>query len=145
VDVFHDKLLREVYSFDGVFMTKDANKKDVVDVRATINAITTIKTWLRGGADGRAIRIYTQGRMWLDRLRSSITNPTTVNGPDNSTEVRGDSGTILHTPTVMWKSVDPAIKKIGVDVNQLAKSVHQFIPAMFMQHAIKMSKLKGTP
>ena len=141
VDVFHDKLLSEVYSFDGVFMTKDANKKDIVDVPATLNTINAIKAWLRGGARGRTIRIYSQSRIWLDQLRGSITNPTTVNGADNSMEVFGDSGTLLHTPSVMWRSVEPAIERIGVDVNQLQKSVHQFIPAMFMQHAIKMSKL----
>ena len=140
---FYDKLLKEVYSFDGTFVIRDkVTKKDILDVVSTTNCINQIKGWLRGGADKRKVRVYTQGQIWLDQLKGSITSPTTINGPDGSTEIHGDNGTILHTPSAMWKSVDPDIRRVAVDLSNIYKSVHQFIPAMFIQHAIKTCTLR---
>ncbi len=142
VGLFHDELLREVYSFDGIFMTKNADGAFVQDVGATQSFINNVKSWLRNGEDDRAIRFYTQNRIFLDGLKDAIVNPTTTKGPKGSTEVFGDNGTLLHAPPGMWLGVEKDIRKAAVNPGDLSRSVHQFIPAGFMSHAIQMSKLK---
>ncbi len=141
IDQFHDVLLREVYSFDGVF-SKAGGKKGEIDLKLTGDCINNMKSWLRGGADNRTIRVYTQNPVWMQGLAGSIVNPTSVKGSRGSSELFGDNGTILLAPLATWIKADPDILAT-MDMRDPVKSVHQIIPALFMQHAIKMSRLRN--
>ncbi|CAN5179194.1 hypothetical protein BH09PSE6_BH09PSE6_13280 [soil metagenome] len=145
IDLFHDELLSEVYSFDGMFMRLNADKKFFMDVEATNRFINHVKSWLRNGEDDRIIRIYTQAQIFLNGLQGSIVNPTVVKGKRGATEVVGDNGTVLHTPPGTWLGMDADLADRCRSPGDLSRTVHQMIPAMFMQHAIKFSKLHRPP
>jgi len=146
--LFFDTLLKEVYSFDGAFEEpvlgpdgkpvlvrgKDGKlhkqfRENKTETKAFCDAL---KTWFRGGADDRAIRIYNQSRLWFDELQKADPGATTVNGPLNAAEAEGPNSSVLFVPTDrLWKAILPAIN---------GSAVHQLIPDRFMNHALGLSK-----
>jgi hypothetical protein len=126
---FHERILRNVYVFDGVVNSTTP---------ATICA--ALAQWLRGGASGRGLRVYTQDARWAAALFGLIKPPIVATGPGGARE--GESGfcTILHTPTRFWDSV------LSLDPGKDADNfwiVHQWIPALFMEHAVTNSSFNA--
>lgn len=141
VAAFNDDVLREVYSFDGIFVTRDANRKEVLDVPSTDACCAAMRTWFRGGQNGRALRVYTQGKIWFDRLKDVFPGATFVQGRDGALEMSSAQNTILFAPSVFWNGLNEPLRSQAVSTNpkELYKTVHQFIPALFVQHAIKFN------
>ncbi|MEO8225889.1 MAG: hypothetical protein ABI637_00575 [Gemmatimonadota bacterium] len=144
VTKFNDEVLREVYSFDGIFVQRGPDgKTEVLDVASTDACCAAMRGWFRGGRDGRAIRVYSQGRIWFDRLKDVFPGATLVQGRDGALEMTSAQNTILFAPSVFWNGLNEPLRSQAVSGNpkELYKSVHQFIPAMLVQHAIKLNNM----
>ena len=106
-----DTLLKEVYSFDGVFQepvlgpdgkqakSKNGSPKTTESPKQTAAFCSTLKGWFRGGAGGRSIRVYTQRSYWFDDLKDADSGATFTNGPNGSREMESGSVSIVHMPS----------------------------------------------
>jgi hypothetical protein len=111
--------------FDGVFDGANGKKE-------TLAFCNAMAAWHRKGQSGRTFRVYTQSATWFNSsLNTALQSPTATNGPRNSRELEAANGTLLLVPTPFWQLVSPTLN-FG--------SVHQLIPALFMEHAVTNSK-----
>ncbi len=147
--LFFDTLLKEVYSFDGVFQepvigpdgkpakNKDGSPQTKESPKDTAKFCDVLKTWFRGGSDQRSIRIYTQRRYWFDNLKDADSAATLTDGPNGAKELESSSVSIVLVPSgKFWNGITPGIT---------AAQVHQEIPARFAEHAIDRSPLAAGP
>lgn len=143
VERFNNRILRDVYCFDGVFATRDKSGKEIVDTPSTLAFCAALRGWFRGGDQGRSLRVYSQSSIWLDQLKDAAPGTTIRNGRDGAREADSARSTILFTPSAFWDKAPAVIRDIAVSPNptELFKSVHQFIPAFFMEHALKRSAM----
>jgi len=140
---FNDRVLRDVYNFDGVFATRDKDGKERVDTQTTLAFCSALKAWFRAGDGGRSLRVYSQNSIWLDQLRDAASGATLIEGRDGAREIEHPRLSVLFTPSDFWDKSPPAIRTIAVSEkrDELYKSVHQFVPAFFMEHALKQSAM----
>jgi hypothetical protein len=151
--LFFDKLLKEVYSFDGVFQEPNIGpdgkqKKDKKgnlltreSEKETAKFLAILKQWFRGGADQRAVRIYTQRSYWFDGVADFDTGATLTNGrpKTNAKELESTGLTALLLPKgKFWTDFNPL--KGANDTWR-----HQEFPARFVGHAIDRSALTPGP
>lgn len=140
---FNDVILKDVYCFDGVFASRDKDGREFVDIPATLAFCSALRGWFRGGDQGRSLRVYSQNSIWLDQLKDAAPGSTVRQGRDGAREADSARSTVLFTPSTFWDKAPAVIRDIAVSPNpsELYKSVHQFIPAFFMEHALKRSAM----
>jgi hypothetical protein len=140
---FNDVVLRDIYNFDGVFADRDKSGKEFVDIKATLDFCGAVRSWFRGGDGNRSFRMYSQASIWLDTLKDAAPGATLVTGRDGAREADHPRFTLLFTPSGFWDKSPPAIRDIAVSPkpDELYKSVHQFMPAFFMTHALGQSAI----
>ena len=137
---FDQNVLREIYAFD----------LRQVDPQAFANSLAA---W-RGrnaakDAEPRKFRIYTTDDSWFDPNANVDRTAATFTGPAGSRESAGPT-----VPSSCCRcsfgprstqrcpgTVNPQIRRRTV-FNPDFKSVHQMMPALFMQHALKNSQFK---
>lgn len=157
-DTFFNRVLKEVYVFDGVFSGPSG--------AAELGTFTdALRAWFRGGSEGRVLRVYTQHDEWLTKLAAQI-GAVTVSGRDGAREhsgaasasaalmtreffhqfvlsknsnwdviVEGAARQALKLPENKGKTLDDMKKHI------LYNFAHQLIPGWFLEHALSVSKI----
>lgn len=139
-DFFDKKVLREVYGFDirGV---------------APGTFASSLAAWRRRNAgldsDPRKFRLYTTDDSWFNANKDIDPQTTLTVGPAGSQEHSGANTTILTVPVFsFWPALNPLVtgdgKPEGPSSYQVFKpifdDVHQIMPALFLQHALKNSQ-----
>jgi len=127
----HDHL-REIYAFD--LFKADPNP-----------LITKLRSWFRSGKDGRKLRVYTQDHRWRAGMLDLAGATTLPPGPSNAFEQDSPSSTLLYAPaSTFWRDMKSEVVPVASrgrfdDVPDTYDRVHQFIPALFMEHALSRS------
>lgn len=134
VPEFHDTLLRHIFLLDAAFGSKGGKE----DQGNTDLACKRIAAWYRKGTGRRTIRSYTQSRLYLNALGKELPGPVATTTAAGATEMESASGTVLHVPTSFWIQANTEIAKIKPPAKPY-NAAHQFIPALFMEHAVGQS------
>ncbi|MGA2575064.1 MAG: hypothetical protein ABSH24_03470 [Bryobacteraceae bacterium] len=142
---FHNNVLKEVYGFD------------LRQVGAQAFA-TKLSAWFNGGGD-RIYRIYTTANGWYQAFRSVDSSAVQNMGAGGAVEWQGARSSLVYVPGYnFWKGIQddvnsgsflaPAVGKYqtfsfpSADPKDPDKDVHQLMPAIFLEHALKNSSLK---
>jgi hypothetical protein len=134
---FYERVMRHICVLDGV-----------VDRELVPGVCAALAKWYRGGSQGRSLRVYTQSQAWTDTLLALLKAPIVARGPGGAREASTSSCTILHVPTSFWDNVLPFWQPPWPSGNWYNYApgdpdnywrVHQWIPALFMEHAITNS------
>jgi len=160
-DFFFNRLLKEVYVLDGVF----SGRGGAAELQTFTNSL---KTWFRGGADGRVIRVYSQHDDWLTNLSAQI-GAVTLTGRNGAREHGGaPSASAVLMPTEFLHQfmiskdpnfdtvLDTAVRRIlalnlpatrgktfdGLKRETLYAFAHHLIAGWFLGHALSLSKIK---
>lgn len=140
-NAFFDKnVLREVYAFDIRGPTPSTFAQ-------------TLGAWLRRnpGGDPRKFRLYTTVDSWFSAHEGIDRTLTTVQGPAGARERTGPNFTAVFTPeSTFWNALNPAVPADGKPELQSSyqifkpvfDDVHQLIPAIFLEHALRNSQFK---
>ncbi len=157
---FYNKVLKEVYSFDGSFVGPGGDTE-------LSNFCDAVKRWFRGGAEDRALRVYTTNGAWGTHL-SSVIGGTPTQGANGSSEAHGPNGSMVIMPTAFWRAFFNTLDadfetKLTNEANLIAAErrkqnkpanpenikgeivwshAHQFIPAKFLEHAKYLQKFE---
>jgi hypothetical protein len=128
---FHDNVLAEIYAFD---------------IRTNIAAFgSQLKKWWRGGANGRAFRIYTTDPGQFNTLEGTDPGATLFNGAGGAKERQGPQTNVVLMPVSgFWTGLrpeSPPDPKLFQTFRANFDDVHQMIPALFLEHALKHAKL----
>jgi hypothetical protein len=146
-NAFFDKqVLREIYGFDlrGVEAQTFANS--LIAWRAR-NA--------RKDSDPRKFRIYTTDSSWFSANRHVDRTATSFSGRAGSLESSGPNSSVVFLPVnPFWTSLNPEVTGDGKPSPKSAYTafkpvfdknhddVHQIMPVLFMEHALKNSQFK---
>lgn len=141
-DFFDKKVLREIYAFDirGVAPSTFAR---------------SLKAWRDRTAgldsDPRKFRLYTTDGSWFDANQDIDPSTNTVAGPAGGQERAGANTTIVHVPEFsFWRALDPEKTGDGLAAppssyqifRPVFDDVHQMMPALFLEHALRNSQFK---
>jgi hypothetical protein len=139
---FDQNVLREIYGFDlrGVSAGTFAS---------------SVTAWRDRNAkkdrDPRKFRIYTTLDSWFDAHQNVDRKAGVFSGAGGSKERSGTDSSVVFMPvTPFWSSLNPAVTGDGKPASTSAyqtfkpvfDDVHQIIPALFMEHALKNSQFK---
>lgn len=118
---FYDRILRNVYLFDGV-----------VDGGQTAwNSFAgRVLAWLRGGANGRSLHVYTQYPGRVEPFMSAMGQMQPTPSKAGAIERESAVGTLLFAPLPFWRLADPTASEAGV---------HHAIVRLFAEHAVASS------
>lgn len=140
--LFDQNVLREIYGFDlrGVSAATFAN---------------SVKAWrdrnAKKDSDPRRFRIYTTLNSWFDAHQGVDTNTGAFAGAAGSLERSGPNSSVVLMPVApFWTALNPAVTGDGKPEKDSAyqtfrpvfDDVHQMIPALFMEHALRNSQFK---
>ena len=139
---FDQNVLREIYGFDLRGVTPQTFASSVTAWRAR-NA--------KKDRDPRRFRVYTTLDTWFKALQGADRSATSITGPAGSLERSGPNSSVVFMPvTPFWTSLNPAVTGDGKPAGQTAyqifrpvfDDIHQIIPALFMEHALRNSQFK---
>jgi hypothetical protein len=122
-------ILREVYCFDGFFPKEAAASEAAFFANAT--------GWLRGDLNTRALRVYTQNSTWWNAFNQAVPGTPVATGPSGSSEAESASHSVFFAPTPFWSWYPMVLPAEG-----LYDNIHQLIPCWFLQHAMKLSRMR---
>ncbi len=139
---FDQKVLREIYGFDlrGVTST---------DFAASVRAWRARNA--KKDSEPRKFRIYTTVDSWLTAHQGVDPGAGAFSGAGGSRELAGPNSSVVLLPvSPFWTTLNPAVtgdgKPAGTSAYQTFQpvfdDVHQIIPALFMEHALKNSQFK---
>ncbi len=138
---FDQNVLREIYAFD----------LRQVDPQTFANSLAA---WRKRNAakdqEPRKFRIYTTDDSWFDPNANVDRTAATFTGLAGSRESAGINSSVVLLPLQFWASLNPNVPGDGLPADKTSyqifspdfKSVHQMMPALFMQHALKNSQFK---
>jgi hypothetical protein len=138
---FDQHVLREIYAFD----------LRQVDPQTFANSLTA---WRGRNAakdqEPRKFRIYTTDDSWFDPNANVDRTAATFTGLAGSRERAGINSSVVLLPLQFWAALNPNVPGDGLPADKTSyqifspdfKSVHQKMPALFMQHALKNSQFK---
>ena len=140
---FDQNVLREIYGFDlrGV---------------APKTFAASLTAWRDRNAkkdrDPRKFRVYTTDDAWFSALQSVDRGARAVAAPAGSGEVSGPNSSVVFLPVApFWTALNPRVTGDGKPASSSAyqtfepvfdDNVHQIIPGLFMEHALKNSQFK---
>lgn len=138
---FDQNVLREIYGFD----------LRQVDPQIFANSLTA---WRGRNAtkdkDPRKFRIYTTDDSWFGPNAQVERTAATFAGLAGSRESAGVNSSVVLLPLQFWASLNPTVTGDGQPEASSAYQVftpdfgpvHQMIPALFMEHALRNSQFK---
>jgi hypothetical protein len=139
---FNNNVLKEVYGFD------------LRQVAAQTFA-RTLGNWFNGGRD-RFFRIYTTVGDWSNAMQGVDRSAVQNSGSGGAVEWQGTRSSLVYVPTFnFWKGLQADVQSglflspivgqyqsFGFPSDDAGKEVHQLMPAVFLEHALKNSSLK---
>jgi hypothetical protein len=138
---FDQNVLREIYGFD----------LRQVDPQTFANSLTAWRSRNAAkDAEPRKFRIYTTDDSWFGPNANVDRAAATFSGAASSRESAGGNSSVVLLPLTFWASLNPTVtgdgKPAALSAYQVFtpdfKPVHQMIPALFMEHALKNSQFK---
>lgn len=138
---FDQNVIREIYGFD----LRQVDPQTFAD---------SLAAWIsRNGKkdkEPRKFRIYTTDDSWFSPNANVDRSAATFVGQASSRESAGPNSSVVLLPLTFWASLNPAVPGDGKPAAQSVyqvftpdfKPVHQMIPALFMEHALKNSQFK---
>jgi hypothetical protein len=143
---FDQHVLREVYGFDLRGAEAQTFANSLIAWRGR-NA--------KKDADPRKFRIYTTDESWFTANRHVDRTATSITGPAGSLERSGPNSSVVYLPiSPFWTSLNPTVTGDGKSADKSAYTVfkpvfvqkhddvHQMMPVLFMEHALKNSQFK---
>jgi hypothetical protein len=136
VSEFEANHLSEIYGFDpipngGVVASSDR-----------------MAAWLAADTAKRRLRIYTQQDKWRSQLKAKFSDLVESSGPDGTRECHSGCASVVVVPSPIWAAIrhdvppkkDDKYPSFENSTDDYWK-IHQIIPQLFMQHALKASNL----
>ncbi len=143
---FDQNVLREIYAFDLRQMKAQTFADSLIAWRGR-NA--------KKDSDPRKFRIYTTDDSWFSANAHVDRTATAIPGPAGSRERSGPNSSVVFLPVApFWTSLNPAVTGDGKPAgksaytvfqpvfNKKRDDVHQMMPVIFMEHALKNSQFK---
>jgi hypothetical protein len=139
---FDQNVLREIYAFD----------LRQLGPQAFANSLTAWRDRnAKKDADPRKFRVYTTDDSWFSANAHVDRTASSIPGPAGSRERSGPNSSVVFLPvTPFWTSLNPTVTGDGQPAATSAYTffrpvfddVHQMMPVLFMEHALKNSQFK---
>jgi hypothetical protein len=143
---FDQHVLREIYAFDLRQMKAQTFADSLIAWRGRN---------VKKDSDPRKFRIYTTDASWFTANRHVERTATSITGPAGSLESSGPNSSVVFLPvSPFWTSLKPTVTGDGKPADKSAYTVfqpvfnkdhddvHQMMPVLFMEHALKNSQFK---
>ena len=135
-DEFEIDHLREIYGFDPI------------PAAGATASCQRMATWLAADTANRRLRIYTQQDAWRSHLKAKFSDFNESPGPDGTRECHSNCASVVCVPAPMWAAIHRDVMWTVDGQNPSYENspdeywdVHQIIPQLFMEHALKASNL----